>query len=738
MIRTRLRLVAHAVVMGWICMLSACQPDSTGESDRGQQAARQSGEAWSRWASYAGSPDSAQYSSLDQINRENVSRLSVVWTYPTGATAHRSTPLVVGGVMYLVARGGVTALDATTGAELWHAPDSAAPRVRGLSWWQSGDGSDRRLLVVKDHHLHSLDADTGRPIASFGEAGRIDLRQGLGRDPESITRVASMMPGRVFENLIIVGSAVGDETYGGAPGDVRAYDVRTGELIWTFHTIPHPGEFGYETWPADAWQSAGAANAWSNLSLDEALGIVYVPTGAPSYHFYGGNRVGDNLFANSLIALDARTGERRWHFQAVHHDVWDYDIAMAPKLLTVEQEGRRIEAVALATKQGLLFLFDRRTGEPIYPIEERSVPQSDIPGEQTSPTQPFPVSLPPFARQSLSADELNPHADPAELAELANRIARARNEGLFTPPSFQGSISVPGSRGGAQHGNGAAVPQEGLLYLAVVESPTIPRLEIWQEASAEDLARMSPAEIYTGQCAVCHGPDGAGQPPLFPAVAGIAGRLSAEEFAQVVTRGQGRMAAFPQIPADRITTLMAHVDGLESVAANEVQTETAAATTTPAAALEDVRYRSGYHHFFTDVGLLGPPPWSTLVAYDLNLGRILWQKPYGDVIELAEQGILGTGSLFPANSLTATAGGLLFSATNDRRFRAWDRETGEVLWSTALPADPGGIPAVYEAGGRQYVVAAATWSRPVGNERDRNFRPGEHMVIAFSLPEEAQ
>ncbi|MEJ2089442.1 MAG: PQQ-binding-like beta-propeller repeat protein [Gammaproteobacteria bacterium] len=591
-------------------LLGACQPPREG-------GAGASVDRWAGWSSYAGTSDSAQYSSLDQINRDNVGHLEIAWTYPTGETSHRCSPIVVGQVMYVVANGGVTALDAATGAQQWFAPDSASPNVRGLVYWQDEQGTDRRVLVVKDHYLQALDADNGEIIPSFGAAGRVDLREGLGRDPESIPRIATMTPGRIFEDLIIVGSAMGDDAYEAAPGDIRAYDVRSGAPVWTFHTVPHPGEVGYETWPPDAWKTVGAANAWTNMAVDEARGIVYVPTGAPSYHFHGANRQGDNLFANSLIALDARTGERLWHFQAIHHDLWDWDIAMGPKLLTVEREGRRIDAVALAGKHGFLFVFDRVTGEPVFPIEERAVPASDVPGEHAAPTQPFPVDLPPFARQTLSAEDLSPYADPAERAALAARIRRARDEGLFTPPSFYGSVSAPGSRGGAQHGNGAVIPEAGLFYLAVVESPTIPLLEIRRDSEL-DAANAGPAEIYGAICASCHGPGGRGQAPLFPALIGIKGRLPESDFASVVHQGRGRMSAYPEIPEARLAALMDYVDRLDSAAPAGERPATSPANT------GEVRYRSGYHHFFTDVGLLGPLPWSRLVAYDLNAGTILW------------------------------------------------------------------------------------------------------------------
>ncbi len=683
--------------------------------------------SWSAWSSYAGSNDSAQFSSLKQINRENVAELEVAWTFDAGTTPHRLSPLVIDGTIFVATRGGVSALHAATGEERWHAADAIAQYLRGLAYWQNEAGTERWLMLVKGHELRALNADTGAPIADFAGDGKIDLRENLGRDPQSITRVATMTPGRVFENLFVVGSAVGDETYGGAPGDIRAFDVRTGELVWKFHTIPHPGEFGYDSWPKDAWKSIGAANAWSTMALDEARGIIFVPTGAPSYHFYGANRPGDNLFANSLIALDVRTGERLWHFQAVHHDIWDYDLAMGPKLLTVARNGELIDAVVIAGKHGYLYVFDRETGEAVYPIEERPVPASDVPGEVASPTQPFPTGLPSFANLQLSADELSPHADAEEVAALAGRIGIARNEGLYTPPSFRGSVNAPGSRGGAQHGNGAVDPASGMFYMAVINSPTIPKLEDRKDFFAEHYEQASAAEIYLTSCAACHGVLGQGQPPLFPSLQGISERMNRAQFADVLKQGKGRMAAFPNMPAEQVSGLWSHIGEIRGSA--EAAMEVPSRDATPGANAAEHRYRSGYHHFFTSDGLLGPLPWSSLLAYDLNNGRIVWEEPYGDVVGLAARGVTATGSLFPTNSLAATAGGLLFSVTNDQRIRAWNRDTGEVLWSAALPADPGGIPAIYEVDGRQYVVAAAT--------RDDRSTGGryEFAYIAYALPE---
>ena len=346
------------------------------------------------WSDYGGAADSAQYSALKQINRSNVSRLKVAWSYSTGDHQHYFfNPIVVDRLMYVLAKNNsIVALDAATGKQVWvHTTNPASQLItsRGINYWESADRHDRRLFFSQDNFLQALDARTGESIRTFGKNGCVDLREGLGRDPGGIVLVQSTTPGKVFENLIILGSATNQE-YESAPGDIRAYDVRTGELVWTFHTIPHPGEFGYETWPKDAWKTIGGANAWGELSVDEKRGIVYVPTGSPKYNFYGANRKGANLFGDCLLALDARTGNRLWHFQMVHHDIWDYDNATAPKLLTVRHNGQTVDVVAEATKQGFLYVFDRVTGEPLWPIEERAgAEHPTCPGKKPGPRSRF-------------------------------------------------------------------------------------------------------------------------------------------------------------------------------------------------------------------------------------------------------------------------------------------------------------------------------------------------------------
>jgi quinoprotein glucose dehydrogenase len=433
------------------------------------------------WRDYSGSPDAAQYSALKQIDRSNVTQLEKAWTYPVGDDRHYFfNPIVIDGTIYVLAKNNsIVALDAVTGSEIWTHTPSPEIRIitnRGINYWESRDRTDRRLLFCADQSLRAIDARTGKPIRSFGANGTVDLRDGLDRDPRTLTLVQSTTPGRVFEDKLIIGSAT-NQGYGSAPGDIRAFDVRSGKLVWTFHTVPRPGEFGYETWPKDAWRTVGGANVWSEFALDEKHGVIYAPTASAKYNFYGADRHGDNLFADCLLALDARTGRRIWHFQMVHHDVFDYDDATAPKLLTVRHAGKNTDVVAQVTKQGFVWVFDRDTGKPLWPVEERPVPASDVPDEKTSPTQPFPVKPPPFSRQKFTVEDLNPYLSAADRARFRDMILSARNEGLFTPPSFRGSVQMPGNNGGANWGGAAVDPTRGILVVVSKDLPCILKLE---------------------------------------------------------------------------------------------------------------------------------------------------------------------------------------------------------------------------------------------------------------------
>jgi glucose dehydrogenase len=431
---------------------------------------------YTTWTAYGGGADSSQYSALDQINKSNVSQLNVVWTLPVTGTIIFN-PLVVDGVMYLQASGNtLVAVDAATGKEIWRRQTLGPMGGRGMNYWESPDRSDRRLLFIADGYLTAVNAQSGQPIPGFGDNGRVDLRIALQRQAAQPLHTGN--PGRIFENTMIVSLPAQGASYDATPADVQAYDVRTGKIQWVFHSIPHPGEFGYDTWPPEAYKKSGGVHNWSESTVDERRGIAFISFGSPRFDFYGGDRPGNNLFGNSLVALDARTGKRLWHEQLVHHDLWDYDLPQAPKLLTIRRNGRSVDVVAQATKQGFLFVFERETGRPIWPIEERSVPQSDVPGEHSSPTQPFPTRPAPFARQTFTEKDINPYLPAAEREGLVQRFKFLRHEGLFTPPSFEGSISMPGHNGGANFATSAVDPTRGEMYVVAKALPTVDRLTL--------------------------------------------------------------------------------------------------------------------------------------------------------------------------------------------------------------------------------------------------------------------
>jgi quinoprotein glucose dehydrogenase len=440
---------------------------------------------YTTWQTYGGGGHASQYSALAEINKSNVTQLTVAWSFPVGERSFVFNPIIVDSTMYVLARDNeIVALDAATGKELWAHAHEGGVSGRGINYWQSRDGSDRRLVYVNAGFVTVLNARTGEPIPSFGANGRVDLREALaasGWDTTNVRPLANSNPGRVIGDLMIVTLPAQGAGYASTPGNVQAYDVVTGKHAWTFHVIPHPGELGYDTWPKDAYKTAGGVHNWSEFTVDEANGIAFIPFGTARYDFFGGDRPGNNLYANSLVALDARTGKRLWHHQLVHHDLWDYDLPQAPKLLTIRQNGQARDVVAQATKHGFVFVFDRKSGEPIWPIEERPVPQSDVPGEHTSATQPFPTKPPPFATQAFTERDINPHLPAAEQDILRQKLRTSRNEGLFTPPSFEGSIGMPGHNGGANWAGAAVDPVNGEFYIVSKNLPVMLRMELTNE-----------------------------------------------------------------------------------------------------------------------------------------------------------------------------------------------------------------------------------------------------------------
>jgi glucose dehydrogenase len=643
---------------------------------------------YNTWHAYLGGADSSQYSSLDQINKKNVAQLQVAWTYPVGDTrTYRFNPVVVDGVMYVLAKNmALVALDAETGKEVWTHENQGAIGDRGINYWESADRKDRRLLFINAGFLTAVDVATGKTIETFGDKGKVDLRIGLNRDVSGVRPLQTGNPGRVFENLIILSLPAGGAQYISNPGDTHAYDVRTGTLMWTFHSVPEKGEFGADTWPEAALSTGGGVHNWSELTVDEARGIVYIPFGTARFDFYGGNRIGNNLFGNSLVALDARTGKRLWHFQAVHHDLWDYDFPQAPKLLTVRHDGRNVDIIAQASKQGFVYVLDRVTGKPLWPIEEKPVPQTDVPGEVTSPTQPIPTMPPPFARQSFTEKDINPYLTSDEQAALRELLKNSRNEGVFTPPSMKGSIEMPGHNGGANWGSSAINPTKGTLYIASKELPTLLRIVL--PGAPTGRGGRGGAR---GNAPAPGGPEGAG-------------RASSSGAAPAVP------APPPAPPAPAVI---------------------------PGAPAGFVAYNSPYdfmNNFANGMSAIGPP-WSQLTAYDLNTGKIIWRVPDGEMPGLPG-GKTEPGSYAPRGGITATAGGLLFVGTSsDRKLRAYDQDTGNVLWSMDVPAAVEGVASVYEAGGREYVVfcvgGGAGLFAPRGVGIKTPAGPAQYMVLAL-------
>jgi quinoprotein glucose dehydrogenase len=667
----------------------------------------------------------AHYSPLRQIDRENVKSLKEAWRYDTHEPGGLETsPLVVDGVLYgITPSQRVFALDAATGRELWKFGSGikGGQPNRGLSYWAEGD--DRRILVGITYYLYALNAKTGKVIETFGEKGRIDLRKNL-RGDFVRQALVSTSPGSIYKDLIIMGVRE-PETLPAPPGDIRAYDVRTGSLRWSFHTIPHPGEAGYETWPKNAWTYSGAANNWAGMAVDLERGIVFVPTGSAASDFYGADRVGDDLFANSLLALNAGTGKLIWYFQTVKHDIWDRDLPSPPTLLTVEHDGRSIDAVAQTTKSGFVYLFDRTNGQPLFPIEYRQYPSSNTPGEAAALTQPLPVKPAPFARQLLTEDMLT-RRTPEAHAWAVNEFRTYRSAGQFVPFAVgQSTVVFPGYDGGAEWGGSAADLETAVLY---VNSNDVVMTGALSKNNGED--KSVGRAVYLSQCAVCHGDTMAGSPPQFPDLRDEAKRRSREELETILMQGKGRMPAFSSLPFDQFTAVAQFVwsGGKEE---NTAQKEAGEVSSGEIAQPPQYRF-AGYGKFLDPDGYPAvEPPWGTLNAIDLNTGEYLWKIPLGDYPALAGSGLTNTGTENYGGPVV-TAGGLVFiAATNfDNMMRAFDKSTGRLLWQAKLPFAGNATPVVYEAGGREYLAIAAGGGRALD-------QPSGGVYVAFALPPEA-
>lgn len=709
------------------------------------------------WTHYGGSPEQSKYFDAREITKQNVSQLEVAWTYSTeDETPYHFSPIIVDSTMYLLGKNSsLIAVNVVTGKEIWiHANLNGITR-RGINYWESKDKKDKRLIFTINNTLQAIDAVTGKSIMEFGHNGYVDLREGLDRDPTSIRRMQSMMPGVIYHNLVIIGSAPG-EAYFSPPGHVRAYNVESGRLEWTFHTIPHPGEYGYDTWPKDAYKYVGGVNVWSEISVDTERGIAFLPIGSPTYDYYGADRIGSNLFGNSLVALDAKTGKRLWHYQIVHHDIWDYDLSPAPQLLQVDKNGKQVDAVAIATKNGFVFVFDRVTGEPLFPIEETPFPPSEMTGEEAWPTQPI-SSLPSFTRHEVTKETLNPYFSDSTKQVWHGRLDSAKS-GLYIPPSDQyETVTMPGALGGSNFGNTGADPEKGIFYIMTQEHASIYKLNKVEpqkiDLSINEIQRVK--SLYATTCQSCHGVDMSGG--VGPSILNVGQHLIYDEFRSTVLNGRGQMPGFVHVDEETLKALYRYLGGNPMSFNFRRNVETKApegpvvATGGAPIKLDENRsspmsdYPEGVDHpsvrYTTNYGLewpgLAAPPWSSLLAYDLNKGTIKWSKPIGqdslyvkgDQSKGAPGGVLRKGMII-------TSTGVVFVTAKGGKLYALDEDKGDLLWEETLSHEVNAQPSMYVLNGKQFLVINAT-SNFAGDSYDHSKKLGAlpKGYIVYALPD---
>jgi len=671
------------------------------------------------WTEYNGDGARSHYSTLSQVNIENVNQLKVAWTYASGGadtagnrTQIQCNPIIIQGILYGVsANTQAFAINAVTGKVIWKTAltDNGGTTSRGVSYWS--DKQEKRIFFGAGKWLYALDANTGKPINSFGENGRINLKTGMER-PGADDYILSNTPNTIYKNLIIVGTRV-SESETALRGDIRAFDVLTGKKIWTFHTIPQKGEFGYETWEQQpARENIGGANSWAGMAIDRKRGIVYIPTGSAAYDFYGGNRPGANLYANCLLALDASTGKKLWHYQLVHHDIWDRDPPAPPNLITVTHQGKQIDAVAQITKQGYIFVFDRVTGKPLFPIKETAFPLDGVPGEKVHISQPIPTLPIPFTRQSFTEKNLNTFV--ADRDSLTKLIQKARTGSAYIPIGFDMTIFYPGTDGGAQWGGAAADP-EGILYIPAKEIPVYTSL-IKKETTTKKNGTNG-AKLYQLNCAACHGADKTGNHDgSYPSLVNIEKRLNEKQVQQLLRTGRGMMPAFSHISQTERNAVVDFIfnknTGKEIISTQK----------------SDVPYQhTGYNRWYDRNGYpISQPPWGTLTAVDINTGQHKWQVPLGEYKELTAKGIPPTGTDNYGGPLVTASGLIFIAASKDEQFRAIDKQTGKTLWTFKLPAAGYASPSTYSVEGKQYVVIACGGGK-------LNTKSGDQFV-AFALP----
>lgn len=748
--------------MAIACWIISCNPSpSTQPND------------YSSWRTYAGSKDGIRYSSLDQINTGNVSMLQPAWRFSTGDkdTGNRSqnqcNPIVVDGILYGTSpRLKLFALDAATGRQQWlfdpAAEDSALKSdraallkvCRGVTYWQDEQGHEKRLFYSVGAKTYAIDAANGQPVRSFGKGGFIDLADGLDREKGFNPFVSGNTPGIIYRDLLIIGTRVA-ESADAAPGHVRAYDVRTGQRRWIFHTIPHPGETGYDSWPdKDAWKKLGGANSWAGMALDEKRGVVYVPTGSVGGDFYGGIRKGRNLFANSLIALEAATGKYLWHYQTVHHDLWDRDLPANPNLVTVRYGGKTIDAVAQIAKSGYIFLFDRTTGQPVFPVHEKPVSTSALPGEEPWPTQPIPALPEPFARQTFEPEDVT-GLTPQTHREMTEKYNKVKYRDPFTPPSKEGSWIFPGFDGGGEWGGAAVDPETGILYVNSSELPwSLTMIDVPKNAGNNRSLKAAGHGVYNKYCLSCHGTALKGNGAAYPSLVNLDKKYTEEQTRKIIENGRNMMPSFKQLTEQEKGPLISFLLNLEEKKPDAKTGRLATTAKQPAASrkeasslpkepggaeadnlpskksiLDEVPYTmTGYNRFLDKDGYPGiKPPWGTLNAVDLNTGKLLWKVPLGEYPELTKQGIPPTGTECYGGPAVTEGGVIFIAATRDAKIRAFDKKNGKVLWEAQLPVPGYATPSVYAVRGREYVVIACGGGK-IGSKSGDEY-------ISFALPE---
>lgn len=687
------------------------------------------------WSVYKADAASSSYSPLDQIKVSNVSQLKPAWTFKVNdlpASAQpansQSNPIIVDGILYSTSAKKVAyAVDAATGKQIWSYDPfeggGGGGAGRGVTYWEQG--ADKRILFSAGTDLIAVNALTGKPIESFGVKGKVSLNDSLRDNPKDIA-VSLTTPGIIYKDLIIVGSRLPD-LYGTPPGHIRAYHVKTGKMAWMFHTIPQPGEPGYETWPKDAYKYAGGVNNWAGMALDEKRGIVYMSLGSPTYDFYGADRLGENLYGNCVLALDAATGKHVWHYQTVHHDIWDYDLPSPPSLVKVKKNGpdgklREIDAVAQTTKQGFVFVLDRETGEPVFPVEERAVPKSHLPGEQAWPTQPFPVLPKPFAKQHITEDDLT-NFSVADREAVLKKFRSMRYEGLYTPPDLKGTLQIPGTRGGAVWGGSAYDAKTNMLYIRSNNAPDIQTIIKQDPESVAHLPIIDQGRrMYTIYCAACHGADKKGTSPEMPSLVGLDKRVSRTIALDKIKKGGGQMPPFAGVlKDDELEAILSFVHSPNTIP----QSAAAVKSTDGNASREMYLNTTGYTTWKDPSGNPAvKPPYGTLHALNLNTGAYVWQIPLGNNVKWQEKGRPESG-LEGKSGPTITAGGLLFIAgSDDKKLRAFETATGKLLWETTLPAMANANVCSYQVRGKQYIAlsVAGTKENPSG------------FIMAFALP----